>query len=419
LSNNVGLAKKIISYGYFANEIPKEFTSEQLGILLDSIDMSKSKLSKLLKKWSKSIEFSIPKTENFRRTVSIPNPLQYILLSKMLEDNWNELEEYFNKSDVSLTTPIISKDKNQSIKPKYEMKEKIYRRIKNLGNNKYILQTDITRYFPSIYTHSISWALHTKEVSKANIRDSSLLGNKIDELVRNSQDGQTIGIPIGPITSLVIQEIIGTAIDDEFKNEIGIEVNGYRYTDDMEYYFKSLEDAEKALRLLNVIAKRYQLELNSLKTKIIKTPDRLEADWIYFFKTFKFRKSNNSRIGLAVQKSDLISYFSKAFDYFKNKNEKGILTYALKTVRKTVIMKENWDTFESLVLNTALIDPFTIPTAFETIEGYKYRGYSINIDKITGFVNLLIKDNIDIKNDFEVTWGLSVSGILKSMQTGL
>ena len=410
----MNLAKKIISYGYFSKEIPNEFTSEQLGILLDLIDISKSKLSKqLLSKWSKPIEFSIPKIENFRRIISVPNPLHYILLSNMLESNWSELEKHFNKSKVSLTTPIISNESNQSVKPKYDMQERIYRRISNLGNNKYILQTDITRYYPSIYTHSIAWALHTKEIAKVNINDPLYFGNEIDKLVRNMQDGQTIGIPIGPATSLVVQEIIGTAIDDEFSREMGIKVNGYRYTDDMEYYFTSLEAAERGLSQLNKIVKRYQLELNNLKTKIIKSPDRLEAEWVYYFRTFKFRKSDKRKINITMQKKDLISYFSKAFEFVKNNNEKGILTYALKTVRKTVIVKENWDVFESLVLNTALIDSLTIPTAFEIIEGYKYRDYPINIDKISKFINVLIQDNIDLKNDFEVTWALSIANRLR------
>ena len=32
-------------------------------------------------------------------------------------------------------------------------------------NYKYILKTDIKNFYPSIYTHSIAWALHTKELS--------------------------------------------------------------------------------------------------------------------------------------------------------------------------------------------------------------------------------------------------------------
>jgi hypothetical protein len=33
---------------------------------------------------------------------------------------------------------------------------------------RYALVTDISSYFPTVYTHTIPWALHTKPVAKAN-----------------------------------------------------------------------------------------------------------------------------------------------------------------------------------------------------------------------------------------------------------
>ncbi|MDY0395590.1 RNA-directed DNA polymerase [Virgibacillus halophilus] len=230
----------------------------------------------------------MPKTGNFRRIISVPHPLHYILLARLIEDNWDNLEAHFSKSQFSLTTPHIFED---SIEPKYKMSEKINKRIHNLVLKRYILQADITRYYPSIYTHSIPWALHTKEVAKANTKDDRYFGNVIDRLTRNLQDGQTIGIPIGPVVSLIIQEIVGTIIDDEFKREYGDGLVGYRYTDDMEYYFSSSEEAERALNILNKTLKNYELDLNNTKTKIIKIPQILEPEWLYYFKRYEFRRN--------------------------------------------------------------------------------------------------------------------------------
>jgi len=275
------------------------------------------------------------------------------------------------------------------------------------------LKADITRYYPSIYTHSIPWALHTKEVAKSNTKDENLIGNKIDTLVRNMQDGQTIGIPIGPVSSLIIQEIIGTAIDDEFKREIGDSLRGFRYTDDMEYYFSSSEEAEKALNVLHKVLKRYELDLNVEKTAIIKIPQGLEPEWLYYFRKFKFRYIRDSKqIAIAMQRDDLKEYFGKAFKFKIETNEKGILNYAIKNLRKIVISKDNWELFESLVLQSILVDSSIIPTVFEIIEGYKYRGYPIDIVKLTDFINVLIKDNIELKNEFEVSWALSFASKL-------
>ncbi|CAH0309898.1 hypothetical protein SRABI96_04943 [Peribacillus sp. Bi96] len=68
-----GIAKKIISTGYFASQIPGEFKSTTLSENIDVLDLTKSKLSKEgLNKWCKLIDFSIPKTENLRRALSVP-----------------------------------------------------------------------------------------------------------------------------------------------------------------------------------------------------------------------------------------------------------------------------------------------------------------------------------------------------------
>ncbi len=60
----------------------------------------------------------------------------------------------------------------------------------------------------------------------------ALTENVLDKLVRDSQDSQTIGIPIGPDTSLVIAELVMTAVD----HALGSQVSpiGYRFVDDIE-----------------------------------------------------------------------------------------------------------------------------------------------------------------------------------------
>lgn len=404
--NKEEITKKIISKGYFAKQIPSEFKSTSLSEHIEKLNLTKSKLSKVgLNRWCKLIDFSIPKNENFRRIISVPHPLHYILLAQLLEKKWLDLEQHFQKSEFSLTIPKIFEDR---IDTEFKMSEKIDRRVHNLIFNKYILQADITRYYPSIYTHSIPWALHTKEVAKANPREESYFGNEIDRLVRNLQDGQTIGIPIGPVTSLIIQEIIGSAIDNDFKKEYRDNLQGYRYTDDMEYYFSSLEEAERALNILTKILKKYGLDINNSKTKIIKIPQVLEPEWVYYFKKYKFRENKNSRSkSNYLQNTDIKEFFSAAFKYKNQTEEKGILNYAIKVLRNIVINKDNWDIFESLLLQSIFVDSSIIPTVFETIESYKYRNYPLNDKRIAEFVNILIKDNIELRNDFEVSWALS------------
>ena len=76
----------------------------------------------------------------------------------------------------------------------------------------FFVNVDISNCYPSIYTHSIPWALHGRSKSKQN-RSVLLPGYLLDKATQSSRDGQTNGLVIGPHTSSVISEIILTEID--------------------------------------------------------------------------------------------------------------------------------------------------------------------------------------------------------------
>lgn len=100
------------------------------------------------------------------------------------------------------------------------------------------------RNFPSIYTHSIPWALHGKAVSKKSTSITALAGNLLDKCTQHTRDKQTNGLLIGPHSSNIIAEIILTKIDVE------LQAKGYkkiaRHIDDYAFY---AEDFAEAARL--------------------------------------------------------------------------------------------------------------------------------------------------------------------------
>ncbi|MFP5203271.1 MULTISPECIES: RNA-directed DNA polymerase [Bacillus] len=394
--------QKMIAYGYLAKEIPSEFQTESLAKVLDKIQFD-SLTNQEKSIWAKPIHFTIPNGEGFRRLISIPSPLHQILLCKLISENWEELQIFFRQSNISMTTPVVSSEENIAIESKINIKEKMNIRMKYLHNKNYILQTDISRFYPTIYTHVIPWAYHTKDYIKKNINKKNLLGNKIDSRIQFMQDGQTFGIPIGPATSQVISEIVATAIDVDFKELINSEVPGFRYTDDIEYYFDSEELAKEALSKIHKVVNAYQLELNPIKTKIIKAPVAFEPEWKQYFSSYFFRKT------VLGQRSDLNSYFSRAFSFKHSSLDKGVLQYALKKVRSEIILEENWDIFESLLLHSAFSDHSTLPVVLEIIELYIIKNYQINQNRFKEFLEKLIKINIHQGNHFEVCWALVYS----------
>jgi hypothetical protein len=109
--------------------------------------------------------------------------------------------------------------KGRAIAPKEDLNRQPFHRARRSIGSRYLLKTDIARFYPSIYTHSIPWALHGKDAARKD-KEYKLLGNRLDLWMRETQDKQTGGIPIGPDTSFVVGEVIASAIDLRLKERI-------------------------------------------------------------------------------------------------------------------------------------------------------------------------------------------------------
>lgn len=329
-------ANLLIEKGYFPRQLTPNFQSKELALHLSEIKNLLKGIKKNKRKQtdldfireikgvefttSKTIKFNYPKSSKFRREFSIPNPLHQILLCFFIEEHLNEILQYCNLSELSLTRIEIDSEGKRAINTNLE--EITLQKIIKSNSSKYLLKMDISRFYHTIYTHSMPWALHTKEVSK-KIRDNSLLGNCLDLLVRNTQDAQTLGIPVGPDTSHIISEIIATSIDIEIQNKLG-KVNGFRYRDDYYLYFDSQREAEELLPYVERVLKKYELDINQEKSEIKKLPEEIEPLWISEINSYLIRDEKKE------QWKDLITYFSKVYSQMKKYSNEQVLKYSLK-----------------------------------------------------------------------------------------
>ncbi|PSV03813.1 reverse transcriptase [Photobacterium leiognathi subsp. mandapamensis] len=175
---------------------------------------------------------------------------------------------------------------------------------------KYLFTTDIANFYPSIYTHSIPWAIHTKEVAKPIRGSNANLGNRIDFALRQMRWGQTNGIPQGSalmdfIAEIVLgyaDEMLGQKLDDEGVVDYHI----IRYRDDYRVFTNSKEDAEAIARHLTVILRELGLQLNASKTSLSEDiifnamkPDKQDA-LMLFGKTVSATTIQKTLLKLAI-----------------------------------------------------------------------------------------------------------------------
>lgn len=322
------------------------------------------------------------------------------LLVTLVARHWADILQHYRKSRISASHPRFLRNKGRaacipSMQPLHE------RKILESAGYRYMLRTDVSRFFPTIYTHSIPWAFHSKAQAKARRRDSTLFGNLIDTALRQGQDQQTMGIPIGPDTSHIIAEAIATSIDELLKNALGNKwPAGFRFVDDYFLFFSNVASAESALASLSQALKEYELQVNFEKTRISPVSEILEDYWTHELRRFAIDRSGRK------QRSDIHHFFELAKQLAMKNSDENVMTYALKRAASVLIKPENWTSFESHLCHVALFFPNTLQTVAQILATYRHHGYQLGTTRIARTLNSIVKEHAPLEHHSEVAWCL-------------
>lgn len=150
---------------------------------------------------------------------------------------------------------VLQSNFETSIRDKYKIADGKY----------YHLYLDISNFFNSIYTHTISWDLKS-QVSK------QILSN-LDIMIRNLNNNETKGILIGPYTSGIFSELLLSKIDRKILSCINKDVSYIRYVDDMNFYSDSKYTIENEVKyIVEKSLLEFKLDINSSKIKMEEFP---------------------------------------------------------------------------------------------------------------------------------------------------
>ena len=216
---------------------------------------------------------------NIPRVLSIPHPLPYLMLVDTIIKNWDDNIGPVCQSPNSNLIFEIQQD--------FRIFMHSYNAISidgdvenhdpslDFGMN-YKIKTDITNFYPSIYSHSLPWALAGHKEAKKQ-RDQNIWFNKIDSDTRRCKRNETKGINIGPATSNILSEIILFQIDSAMREK---NYNFSRYIDDYTAYTETKAKADMFLVDLAKELEKYALSLNPKKTEIREMPVQNAPKWI-------------------------------------------------------------------------------------------------------------------------------------------
>lgn len=392
----------LLERGFFPAELPPPFVTETFAKFRNSIYREWSALNQPPR--TRFEVYSYPRVGRQRRKLAIVNPISQLFLSKKIADNWIEIKRFLETSRVSLDSPILYENSTRAI-PKPDFNLISLKRIDAEARYEHILVSDISRFYGTIYTHTLPWALHGKAHCKANINDpavmNALLGNSLDVLVRKGQDNQTIGIPIGPDTSRILAEIIAIGVEREFMRQSGFsDGRVFRYVDDWFLGFDGAGEAEDAVSMLSKACSEYELELNHEKTSVVDPIDPVDELWPADLREHVFRSAPSK------QAQDIRHYFTKAFSYAPKDRGQNVLDFALKRIRSVAILSDNAALFESYVVRAARVNPTSFPTAAQILINLKYQGMPLSNERIEKLILDTIAKSVLVGRHGELSWAL-------------
>lgn len=389
------LYDRLVSYGMFSEKLPHIFTGDLF--LNYCKNIRKETFSD---KWRGYINYESMRNTNIPRNIGIPTPMGHELLCKILMKHWTKLIEYFGtKTKEQLR--IISRI---HIRKMRDTKALFFMNYKNwiddgtpepdiyLGK-RYMIHADISKCYPSIYTHAIPWALIGKDIAKRNIgkKEQKKWYNEIDHFAQISKNGETHGLLIGPHTSNVLSEIILCAIDEDLSKKYDSYI---RNIDDYLCYVDTKEEADNFIIDLNRELRKYNLSLNHKKTEIYELPICVVQTWIHKIQNHMttFQKFKDYIDYREIQ--SFIDFIIKLIS--ENSDNSSIVLYAIKALQDFKLTKNAQEYLVKSVVSLSLLYPYLVPI----LGKYIFEKYEVDNNQIQKYANMIYERYIH-KNNYE------------------
>ena len=395
--------RKLLCYGLFPERLECILSSKKFG---EWAINNNSKINIENSKKYKLFPFKITRNNNSQRFLGVPHPLAYLRVCRQLHKDWSRINimkrTVKNYNDISMIVPKLSNKNGRliSMLSYNQDKEKDQKLLDKQFGKKYLVYADISDFFPSIYTHVISWALVGKEKAKKEQSRQRRWFNKFDVVIRNMQDGETKGVPIGPDISGIISEIILSQIDKNLRKYTYM-----RFIDDYKCFCSSKEEADSFIRELSENLEYYRLKLNTKKTKIFELPQTLDDDWVRNLRQFvNFKEVDR------FNKNKVIGLLELSSDLFKKNPDESSIRYAAKVLSgKKYIDYSAYRIVLRYFLNLCFLYPYVIDICDNFIS-IGIRSFPENEKAIKAVlknaIEVFLNEHVNYRRSDVMTWSL-------------
>jgi len=284
---------------------------------------------------------------------------------------------------------------------------------------KYLVAADIANFYPSVYTHSVAWAIETKPVSKARLlsKGTHPFADALDAGLRACQYGQTVGLPVGPDTSLVVAELVLSEVDRLVVAGAPPSA-GLRYYDDYELSYPTHAQALQGLATLQGVLAEFQLQLNRKKTRVVELLQPLDSPWVNTLRAYSIESKDEK-----TQRGALIAYFDLLTELSAAYPDDNVIEYGIGRLWREVAAKtflgSNLTLLQHLVMQVLLARPSASTECYHLLLLLQGGGVVVDTASLGAGVNALIAANARLGYGSEVAWAVWGSMVFRSVHLGL
>lgn len=416
------LAKKdflscLIATAYFPEEVPPILTTRSFSDYCKNNYLNLEPQQNRLSRLNTNFEtYTVPRTVEGRRNLAIVNPLAQLGLSLALTINKKAIGDIIYDTKSTLYSIESDKENKKAFSGlQFRKRDEVDRKILSVSDC--VLKADISRFFYTIYTHSITWAVLGKEKAKAlfstnRATRATLYAHwsaSIDSSLQSCQSRETFGVPVGPDTSRIVAELILAEVEkDEAYAEAVKGRPASRLLDDFLIVFYTEEVAYKALGALRSALWKFNLQLNEDKTRVARSKVIHRERW-----KLEFEKAQITDETAERQARDIDHLIELTLHLCKEAETDAPASWASRRISKQDIYLENIP----MVLDSLFRLSRDFPSCLHHVAAFLINRRSICIypeyrKSIILWLRQTLRRQITLKNHSEVAWCLLVGGFM-------
>lgn len=351
----------------------------------------------------RAANYSASKRGLSRRSFSLVHPATAHDLAEFIGARQAPIFEFLEQNTLSVSQPMHTPDSDRAVRItshaeldtiKYEC----------LSRHRFIARTDISRFYHSIYTHSLPWAFHGKGPSKADrsLNSANIYFNRLDTIFRQGQDGQTIGIPVGPDASRIIAEVLNGAIDRDFQQRLNLDgITVLRHVDDVWFGADTYSEAEQALWKYREALREFELDINENKTRIYSEGFRFVEEW----PTEIAAKIEFAHASPEPKRPErLRAALEYAFNLAASEGDDGVLRFAIRYVDESPQHWTSWPTLNAFLKRVAAHFGHAIDYVVRVIVWRQLTSEDLDVDAWRPILLSALRQHSRLGNDSEVCW---------------